>query len=199
KGRHHAHAGHSSLFRGRRGPLQDAFQPPVPYDNCCIRRSIQARYSHAGVDINCTPASVGVVAMGDGDVVEACDGQVVGGAYTCAQGGKVDIHQLYRVKKISRVLGQILYKNIMLKSNIVSDKPLYVFYFHLAHGSVAVQGGTRVKKGTQVGMIGTTGLSTGLRFYVTAQTNPGPADGLYDPTSIVDFRTFLEMDNWKAC
>ncbi|CAF1238443.1 unnamed protein product, partial [Didymodactylos carnosus] len=173
---HHAHAGHSSLFRGRRGPLQDAFQPPVPYDNCCIRRSIQARYSHAGVDINCTPASVGVVAMGDGDVVEACDGQVVGGAYTCAQGG-----------------------NYVKIKYIVGDKPLYVFYFHLAQGSVAVLAGTRVKKGTQVGMIGTTGLSTGLHLDVTAQTNQGPADGLYNPTSIVDFRTFLEMDNWKAC
>lgn len=82
---------------------------------------------------------------------------------------------------------------------VVGDKSLYVLYYHLAEGSVAVRANTRVKKGIQVGMLGSTGFSTGNHLDVTSQTNPGGADGLYDPSSIVDFRKILDMDKWKQC
>lgn len=66
------------VFDDQRGALQDFFQPPVPFESCCVTRGILARYTHAGVDIACGRKSMGVVAMGDGDVVAACDGQPEG-------------------------------------------------------------------------------------------------------------------------
>ena len=161
--------------------MQDYFQPPVPYKGCCIKRGIinlPPPNEHKGIDIVCGINSVGVVAMGDGDLVNKCDGQPVGEDYSiCAQGG-----------------------NFVLIKYIVGKQPLYVYYYHLAQGSVTkAEIGTRLKKGEQVGMTGTTGRSTGIHLDVTAHKNPAPEPGKYEPTSIVDFREMLQMKRWSLC
>ena len=158
--------------------LPDFFQPPVPYEGCCIVRGLIPGWEHAGVDIACAAGSVDVVAMGDGDLVSKCDGQPIGPDYAiCGQGG-----------------------NYVLIKYVVGDQPLYVYYYHLVQGSVTkAEIGTRLKKAEVVGISGTTGFSTGIHLDVTSETTPPVEPGKYNPDSIVDFRQMLEMDHWPAC
>ena len=90
--------------------------------------------------------------------------------------------------------------NFVLIKYIVGEQPLYVYYYHLAEGSVLkAEPGTRLKKGQQVGMTGTTGKSNGVHLDVTSQKNPPTDFGRLNPDSTVDFRQMLEMDHWPAC
>lgn len=148
----------------------------MPYDACCVTRGIIPD-EHYGIDLGCNPANIAVGTMGDGDLVASCDGQAEGGDWTCSQGG-----------------------NYVLIKYIVGEQPLYVYYYHLVQGSVTkVPVGSRLKKGDQVGVAGNTGYSFGIHLDVTSQTTPPLEIGKYDPASVVDFRTILDMNNYPAC
>ena len=148
----------------------------------CVTRTFNYPHpGHPAVDIKCDTGSVGVVALADAEVVDACDGQGVGiqhwSTTKCGQG----------------------HNFVKIKYNI-NGTPLYVFYYHLAQGSVRAAKGEHKKKGEKVGMSGSTGNSDGIHLDVTAQKNERPEyGGKYDPESVVNFTVVTGLDGWDAC
>ena len=62
---------------------------------------------------------------------------------------------------------------------------LYTLYYHLKSGSVCVNVGDKVKKGQKLGIIGTTGQSTGIHLHFqidkgSASTSINPYDYLFN-------------------
>ena len=60
---------------------------------------------------------------------------------------------------------------------------LYTLYYHLKSGSVCVNVGDKVRKGQKLGIIGTTGQSTGIHLHF--QIDKGSSASAIDPTEYV--------------
>lgn len=68
---------------------------------------------------------------------------------------------------------------------------LYTLYYHLKSGSVCVNVGDKVKKGQKLGIIGTTGKSTGIHLHFqidkgSASTSINPYDYLFNGKSFIN-------------
>lgn len=68
---------------------------------------------------------------------------------------------------------------------------LYTLYYHLKSGSVCVNVGDKVKKGQRLGIIGTTGQSTGIHLHFqidkgSTNTSINPYDYLFNGKSFVN-------------
>ena len=68
---------------------------------------------------------------------------------------------------------------------------LYTLYYHLKSGSVCVNVGDKVKKGQKLGIIGTTGQSTGIHLHFqidkgSASTSINPYDYLFNGKSFIN-------------
>lgn len=80
---------------------------------------------------------------------------------------------------------------------------LYTLYYHLKSGSVCVNVGDKVKKGDKLGIIGTTGQSTGIHLHFqidkgSSNTSINPYDYLFNNKEfIVENKTTNEFDKYS--
>ena len=71
---------------------------------------------------------------------------------------------------------------------------LYTLYYHLKSGSVCVNVGDKVKKGQKLGIIGTTGKSTGIHLHFqidkgSSKTSINPYDYLFSDKVFIEEKT----------
>ena len=71
------------------------------------------------------------------------------------------------------------------------DNGLYTLYYHMRSGSICVNKGDRVSKGQKIGIIGTTGVSTGIHLHFqidkgSSSTSINPYDYVFKGKEIID-------------
>lgn len=71
------------------------------------------------------------------------------------------------------------------------DNGLYTLYYHLRSGSIVVNKGDHVSKGQKLGIIGTTGVSTGIHLHFqidrgSSSTSINPYDYVFNGKNIID-------------
>ena len=122
----------------------------LPVRNSCVTSIFGARQingkvnSHEGMDMRCRGTDYQILAVIDGKVIDLVKNKTEGG-YS------------------KRFAGQDNYIAI-LSNDIVTT------YRHLAKNSVKIKIGQEVKAGTQIGICGTTGLSTGDHSHIDFKT-----------------------------
>jgi len=74
---------------------------------------------------------------------------------------------------------------------IKHDKGLYTLYYHLKDNSICVNVGDKVKKGQKIGIIGTTGKSTGIHLHFQIdkgnnKTSINPYDYVFNNKELIE-------------
>ncbi|UJR12154.1 hypothetical protein I4U23_016331 [Adineta vaga] len=137
--------------------------PPVAYGEACISQGFSS--SHTAVDIaSYGKKRVNLHAIWDGTVTSVCNGAGDFDKSRCGDcGNSVDI-----------------------RHNTVSLR-----YCHLTANTLTVSPGQRVSRAQKIGVMGTSGLSTGVHLHViVTELNNGQRR---------DIRTRLGLNGWRSC
>ncbi|CAF1341253.1 unnamed protein product [Rotaria sordida] len=137
--------------------------PPVAYNVACVTQGFHS--GHQAIDIGSYGGKrVDLFAIWDGTVTATCNGAGDFDRNRCGDCGNY----------------------VKIRHNTVD-----VLYCHLASGSLTVSPGQRVARAQKVGVMGTSGLSTGVHLHVqVTEINGGQAR---------DIRTRLGLNGWPTC
>lgn len=139
------------------------YAPPVSYKEACVTQGFHN--GHRAIDIGSYGQKrVKIFAVWDGTVIATCNGARDKDQKTCGPYGN------------------------HIRINHGTFEALYA---HLTSGSLKVSKGTKVKKGQLIGLMGTSGWSTGVHLHVEVKKK---AAG-----SLHDIRSYLDLKGWKTC
>lgn len=143
--------------------LAQSHFPPVLYNEACVTQGFHS--GHNGIDIGSYGAkSVNLYAIYDGTVISTCNGAKDYDRVTCGDCGN----------------------SVQIRYNTV-----IVAYCHMKSGSLTVANGQRVTRGQKVGLMGTSGQSSGVHLHVTVREI---SNGV-----VSDIRTRLGLNGWGNC
>lgn len=85
---------------------------------------------------------------------------------------------------------------------IKHDNGLYTLYYHLKSNTICVNKGDQVKRGQKIGIIGTTGISTGIHLHFqidkgTSNTSINPYDYVFKGKEIIEKQEY-KTGNYKT-
>ncbi|CAF4010129.1 unnamed protein product, partial [Rotaria sp. Silwood1] len=137
--------------------------PPVLYNQACITQGFHS--GHRAVDIGSYGGKrVNLYAIWNGTVLSTCDGA-----------GDYD-------QKVCGICGNF----IDIRHNTVDIR-----YCHLTSGSIKVSKGAKVQRAQKIGVMGTSGNSTGVHLHIRVKEISSGA--------VRDIRTRLELNGWRNC
>ncbi|CAF3070325.1 unnamed protein product, partial [Rotaria sp. Silwood2] len=137
--------------------------PPVPYSEACVTQGYHA--GHEGVDIGSYGAKrINLYTIWDGTVIGVCNGA---GDFDQSKCGKCGNY-------------------VEIQHNTVK-----VLYCHMTSGSIAVSVGQRVARAQKIGLMGTSGYSTGVHLHVQVRE--------ISNGQLRDIRTRLGLNGWGNC
>ncbi|CAF3342653.1 unnamed protein product [Rotaria socialis] len=137
--------------------------PPVAYGEACVTQGFHA--GHQGVDIGSYSAKrVNLYTIWDGTVIGVCNGAGDFDQSKCGSCGNF----------------------VEIQHNTVK-----VLYCHMTSGSITVSVGQRVARAQKIGLMGTSGHSTGVHLHVQVREINGG--------QLRDIRTRLGLNGWKTC
>ncbi|CAF1474332.1 unnamed protein product [Rotaria magnacalcarata] len=137
--------------------------PPVAYGEACVTQGFHS--GHQAIDIGSYGAKrVNLFTIWDGTVIGVCNGAGDFDQSRCGACGNY----------------------VEIQHNTVK-----VLYCHMTSGSITVSVGQRVARAQKIGVMGTSGHSTGVHLHVQVREINGG--------QLRDIRTRLGLNGWKTC